>query len=184
MIARRPQALILHGIDPEADCVGGERLIAQSGGGVVALSAFLSDGLRALADVVLPMAVFAETAGTFVNAEGRWQSFEPVARPPDGVRAAWKVLRVLGNRLGLTDFDYNSCHAVRTAAETVVGAAAWTSHVQRTAALPVAGGGNVDLLSLDVPMYQIDALLRRAPSLQLTADALAVVSGGAGRKAG
>ena len=175
MIARRPRALILLGLDPEADCVGGERLLEQSGTGVIALSAFFGAGLRVLADVVLPIGVFAETAGTFVNAEGRWQSFGPVARPPGSGRAAWKVLRVLGNRLQVPAFDIDSCDAVRAAAFSAAGATTWFGHGQRTSTLPSPGGGGVDIDVLDVPMYQIDPLVRRSPALQLTADALSVV---------
>ena len=70
--------------------------------------------LRAHASVVLPAGTFAETAGTFVNAEGRWQSFAGVAQPVGESRPAWKVLRVLGNLLQLPDCDYQSAEAVRT----------------------------------------------------------------------
>jgi NADH dehydrogenase/NADH:ubiquinone oxidoreductase subunit G len=55
---------------------------------------------------MLPIAPFTETSGTFVNIEGRIQSFNGVVKPRGDARPAWKVLRVLGNVLNLEGFDY------------------------------------------------------------------------------
>ncbi|MBM4197322.1 MAG: NADH-quinone oxidoreductase subunit G [Gammaproteobacteria bacterium] len=170
MLARPPRALMLVGIEPEADCVAGDRLTRHREGTVIALTSWLGPGLKSAADVVLPIAAFGETPGTFVNCEGRWQSFDAVARPPAAVRPAWKVLRVLGNNLGVADFNYESSDAVRVAAAAAAGDPRAAAYTARSAALPAVGGGSVNLSALDVPMYEVDALLRRAGSLQQTAD--------------
>jgi NADH-quinone oxidoreductase subunit G len=128
------------------------------------------------ADVLLPVAPFTETAGTFVNTEGRAQSFTGVVRPLGETRPAWKVLRVLGNLLGLDGFEYESAEAVRADAlpadvgfrlgnEVDVG-------ILPPAAAPGAGFERV----ADVPIYFADPLVRRAASLQQTSDAKAPVA--------
>jgi len=129
---------------------------------VIALSPFADQTLREIAHVILPVGTFAETSGTFVNLEGFWQSFAGVAQPVGEARPAWKVLRVLGNLLGLPGYDYQSSEAVRTElqlrceAAVPVVAAALELAAPAVAALPVA----------PVSLYDSDALVRRAPSLQ------------------
>jgi len=120
------------------------------------------------ASVLLPAAAFAETAGTFVNLEGRWQSFSAAALPPGAARPAWKILRVLGNLLQVPDCDYQSSEQVRDELRAAVDAAPQLHH---TAHAALSAPSAVESLR-DVPMYQIDALLRRAPSLQATRIAL------------
>ena len=80
---------------------------------VVAITPFASAALREVAHVLLPMGTFAETYGTYVNFEGRWQSFAGAATPLGEARPGWKVLRVLGNALGLQAFEYQSAEEVR-----------------------------------------------------------------------
>jgi len=112
------------------------------------------------------MGTFAETSGTYVNCEGLWQSQTGAAVPVGEARPGWKVLRVLGNLLGLEGFDYQSSgevlHEVRQACEAVRPAGYQGTHAVSVEA-EAAGAALVD-----VPMYQTDALLRRAPSLQKT----------------
>jgi NADH-quinone oxidoreductase subunit G len=115
---------------------------------------------------LLPISTFAETSGTYVNLEGLWQSFTGAARPLGEARPGWKVLRVLGNLAGVADFDYQSSEEVREELRARCGDIAAASyqgtHEVKTA--PGAGEARV----IDVPMYAIDAVLRRAPSLQRT----------------
>jgi NADH-quinone oxidoreductase subunit G len=123
--------------------------------------------------VLLPIAPFTETAGAFVNAEGRVQSFSGVVRPLGETRPAWKVLRVLGNLLGLPGFEFESAEQVRTAAlgnEAALAARLCNEAGAVPSALPAATPGGWQRLA-DVPIYSADALVRRAPSLQATADA-------------
>jgi len=105
---------LLQGIEPELDCAQPALALKALGGAecVVALSAYLSPSMRAYADVLLPIAPFAETEGTFVNVEGRWQTFRCAVKPTGEVRSGWKVLRVLGNTLGVDGFNYCSAGEV------------------------------------------------------------------------
>jgi len=122
--------------------------------------------------VLLPIAPFTETAGTFVNAEGRAQSFHGVVKPLGETRPGWKVLRVLGTLLGLEGFGFESAEEVR--AEALGDLSALGSRRENHAALgvPVATGPAPNLERVaDVPIYRADGIVRRAASLQLTADA-------------
>jgi NADH-quinone oxidoreductase subunit G len=133
---------------------------------VVVLSPFKS-GLE-YADVMLPVSPFTETSGSFVNAEGRVQSFVGVARPLLETRPAWKVLRVLGNLLGLDGFNQDSSEQVR---EQVLGGDIAARLSNATTATPqlVARGEGVERFA-NLPIYASDALVRNSMSLQLTAD--------------
>jgi len=143
---------------------------------VVALSPFWH-GAADNAQVMLPIAPFTETAGTFVSTEGRVQSFHGAVHPLGEARPAWKVLRVLGNLLGLEGFDAESSEDLREAClkgAGVAGLAALLSNridlaAQATAAAPAGGLERI----ADVPIYFADPLVRRAPSLQRTTDARA-----------
>ena len=125
------------------------------------------------ADVLLPVAPFTETAGTFVNIEGRAQSFNGVVKPLGETRPAWKVLRVLGNLLGLSGFEYDTAGAVRSASEPADIAAKLdnrTKVAQSNSAGNASVPGGFERIA-DLPIYFADVLARRAASLQLTADA-------------
>ena len=139
---------------------------------VVALSAY-KHGAQGYADVLLPIAPFTETSGTFVNTEGRAQSFSGCVRPLGDARPAWKVLRVLGNLLGVPGFDYDSSEAVRAdlQANTRTCWRAWAtpSPVSRSASLGPAPAGGVERIA-EVRIYDADAIARRAPALQKTRD--------------
>ena len=141
---------------------------------VVTLSPFKTN--LAFSDVLLPIAPFTETSGTFVNAEGRAQSFHAVVKPLGDTRPAWKVLRVLGNLLALPGFGFESSQDV-----LVSLGLATDDGVQQVSALQLSNAvsGAVSTASVDVKpctasIYQLDSLVRRSPSLQLTADARAV----------
>ena len=138
---------------------------------VVALTSFRS-AAESVADVMLPIAPFTETSGSFVNAEGRVQSFHGVVRPLGDTRPAWKVLRVLGNLLGLPGFEYETSEEVRDAA---LGSGELGARLDNRAGVAAAAGdapaGGVLERLADVPIYATDPLVRRAPALQATADA-------------
>jgi NADH-quinone oxidoreductase subunit G len=120
--------------------------------------------------VMLPIAPFTETSGSFVNAEGRMQSFNGVVKPLGEARPAWKVLRVLGNLLGIKGFDYDSSEQVRDEIAKPDQVAAKLDNRLNGIALelPAASGGLQRIA--DVPIYFSDAIVRRAPSLQQTQD--------------
>ena len=172
------KALLLLNVEPELDAAdpAAARAALQRSGLVVALTAF-KDAAVDNADVLLPIAPFTETAGSFVNAEGRLQSFTGVVAPLGETRPAWKVLRVLGNLLGLDGFSQDSAEQVR--AEALGDAAGLAARLDnRGSALPSSAGTQPPALEriADVPIYAADALVRRAESLQLTADARAPVA--------
>jgi NADH-quinone oxidoreductase subunit G len=147
------------------------RATLESASLVVALTPF-NDANVEFAHVMLPIAPFTETSGTFVNAEGRVQSFQGVVKPLGEARPAWKVLRVLGNLLQLPGFEYDSTEAVRAAA--LGDAQSISSRLSNatgvTPSVPATVAGGLERVA-DVPIYAGDALVRRAPSLQRTADA-------------
>ena len=142
---------------------------------VVALTPYASAEQKACATVILPIAAFAETSGTWVNVEGRWQSVAGAARPPGEARPAWKVLRVLGNLLGLAGFEYLSSEDVRDELRRELGEYA----ASRTASAFAPGR----LASLDVTrevgLYAVDAVVRRSRPLQETREGQAGARGGA-----
>ncbi|GAB7539497.1 NADH-quinone oxidoreductase subunit NuoG [Burkholderia sp. 22PA0099] len=132
------------------------------------------------ADVLLPIAPFTETAGTFVNAEGRAQSFNGVVRPLGDTRPGWKVLRVLGSLLGLPNFEYETSDEVRLAALGEGDLSSRLSNATGVAparAAAQAASGALERLA-DVPIYHADPLTRRAGALHLTVAAKAAHSAG------
>lgn len=144
---------------------------------VVAMSAFKTDGLLDYADVLLPISPFTETAGTFINMEGRAQSFNGVVKPQGQTRPAWKVLRVLGSLLGVSDFAYETIESVRKEALSVCQdgfATGLNNQLQSGDTVAVEAlsvpEGRLQVLS-EVPLYQSDILVRHAVSLQKTLDA-------------
>ncbi|MCA0325415.1 MAG: NADH-quinone oxidoreductase subunit NuoG [Proteobacteria bacterium] len=136
---------------------------------VVTLSPFKAN--LDVSDVLLPIAPFTETSGTFVNAEGRVQSFHAVVRPQGDARPGWKVLRVLADMLGVTQPAYDSTPEVLSQAlggprVDVIPAIQLSNRTSAPIEIPTQG---VDLPVVGI--YQLDGIVRRAPSLQLTADA-------------
>lgn len=133
---------------------------------------FRSRSLEAVSDLMLPIGTFAETSGTFVNCEGRWQSFGGVAHPIGEARPGWKVLRVLGNLLEADGFDYETSEDVLAECRTTIGDVDVDTAVTEAAlsAGKDALESRADLKSL--PMYEVDPVVRRARALQLTPEAL------------
>ena len=161
--------VLFGGVEVEEDCAAGalgQRSLAAAGF-VLAVTPFLSGSVRTTASVVLPIGTFAETSGTFVNAEGRWQSFAAAARAVGESRPGWKVLRVLGNLLNVPGFEHVSSEDVLDELKAALGAAATapadTAYRGSFQAAAPAGGQ-----APDVPMYRVDAIVRRAPALQAT----------------
>ena len=133
---------------------------------VVAVTPFAGAELRQIAHVLLPMGTFAESAGTYVNCEGLWQSQPGAAAPVGAARPGWKVLRVLGTLLDLAGFEYQSPDSVLAEVRALCERLGPAAYAGRHAVQPGGGAGAAGLP--DVPMYQTDALVRRAASLQKT----------------
>jgi NADH-quinone oxidoreductase subunit G len=157
--------LLFGGTEPWADALGVDATKALGGAGfVVAATPYADDTLRSVAHVLLPISTFVETSGTYVNLEGLWQSFAGAAKPLGEARPGWKVLRVLGNLAGVADFDYQSSEEVREELRALCGDIVTSSYEGSHEAKVSASDARV----IDVPMYAVDAVLRRAPSLQRT----------------
>ncbi len=170
MLSGGLDALLLLGCEPEADSAAGHAALEALAGAefVACLTPYVTPAMKHYARLLLPVGTVYETSGTFVNCEGRWQGFAGAARPVGEARPAWKVLRVLGNQLGLEGFGYLSSEEVRKEVE------AQLADVEPSVAeLPLRDvslrheGGIVE-----PGMYATDMLLRRSRPLQETREGL------------
>ncbi|PUE07745.1 NADH-quinone oxidoreductase subunit NuoG [Limnohabitans sp. T6-20] len=164
MLAGGLKAAVLLNTEPEFDSAAGAAAAQTLGQAemVVTLSPFKAN--MAFSDVLLPIAPFTETSGSFVNAEGRLQSFHAVVKPLAETRPAWKVLRVLANLLDIPGVAFETSQDVLARATAKPLAA---SNATR-AAISMSGTATAPVVA---SIYQLDGIVRRAPSLQLTADA-------------
>ena len=161
------KAMVLLNTEPADDCAQAQEAVKSlaTKDMVITLSPFKAN--MDISDVLLPVSPFSETAGTFINTEGRAQSFHGVVRPLGETRPAWKVLRVLANMLGVSGFDYDTVEQIR---EDVL-LPDWSSRLSNA-----CDQAMTELPAMAHPpetarIYQLDGLVRRAPSLQQTADA-------------
>ena len=176
MLGGTLKAVLLLNTEPVSDSAAGASAATQLAKAqmVVTMSPFKAN--MEFSDVLLPVSPFSETSGTFVNAEGRAQSFHAVVKPFAETRPAWKVFRVLGNMLGLQSFEYN------TSQEVLADATRLPIHLNNAAAPELLASAPSATFQADpvvASIYQLDGLVRRAPSLQLTADARQALEGAA-----
>lgn len=169
MLAEPLKAYIVLHAEPAMDANNGAQAVQalKSSGFAVALTSYRS-AAEDWADVMLPVAPFTETSGTFVNAEGRVQSFKAVAAPLGDTRPAWKVLRVLGNFFQLQGFDEESSETVRDAVIAGGVTGRLSNEIRRAPALAGAVSGHGLERVTDVPIYRTDPIVRRAACLQQT----------------
>ncbi len=178
MLAQPLKSYVLLGIEPELDCWDGQLALQamQSAEFVTVLTAYRTPAMDAYADVLLPIALFAETSGSYINMEGQVQSFAGAVRPYGDSRPAWKILRVLGNLTGQEGFEYQNSDEVRDEALQNIGDITpqnemhWRAPGSLTTDKDIAANGAFEKIS-QVPMNAIDAMTRRAKALQKTADA-------------
>jgi NADH-quinone oxidoreductase subunit G len=178
VFAQPRKAYVLLNTEPELDAFNPQAALAalNKADMVVVMSAFKHG--TDYADVLLPIAPFSETSGTFINAEGRAQSFNGSVKPLGDARPAWKVLRVLGNLLELKGFDYETSEAIRneilgTSAPADADLSPRLNNIGKAALqFAVAPASQVERIA-DVSIYATDSIVRRAPSLQQTNDAAA-----------
>jgi NADH-quinone oxidoreductase subunit G len=176
MVQKTLQAYVLFGgVEPWVDSVSADasRNIGKAEF-VVAITPFANDQLREIAHVLLPMGTYVETSGTYVNLEGNWQSQTGAAQPFAEARPGWKILRVLGTLANISGFEYQSSEDVReelrksctevAAIGAVSAGSSATAYKGTHRVTNAAAGADVS----DLSMYHIDALVRRAPSLQKT----------------
>jgi NADH-quinone oxidoreductase subunit G len=170
MLAGKLKAVVLLNTEPEFDSAAGAsaRAALNAAQMVVTLSPFKAN--MDFSDVLLPISPFTETPGTFVNAEGRVQSFHAVVKPLGETRPAWKVLRVLANLLELPGFDFESSQDVLKQVQGAQSAQVPAERLDNSSAslIQLAAGQGTPAVA---GIYQLDGLVRRSTSLQLTADA-------------
>ena len=182
MLAGKVKAALLLNTEPTLDSVAGVRatLDLSAVDMVVTLSPFKTN--LEFSDVLLPIAPFTETAGTFVNAEGRVQSFHAVVKPLGETRPAWKVLRVLGNLLEIPDMEWETAQDVFS---TVLGQEnLQNSHLpvhslHNETSVPIHAQAHECAEPVVAAIYQLDSLVRRSPALQKTVDAHVLSQGAA-----
>ena len=167
MLESPRKAYVLLGVEPELDCWDGAAALKALQGAelVISLSPYAGLAGKSQTQMILPVATFAETSGTYVNVEGRWQSFNGASKPFGESRPAWKVLRVLANLCKINDFDYASSEEVLVEAQNACASVKPDNTVPLD--LPFTPFRADGLLRVaDVPIYATDSLVRRARSLQ------------------
>ncbi|WP_430229669.1 NADH-quinone oxidoreductase subunit NuoG [Nitrosomonas communis] len=174
-VASPCQAYILMNLEPEFDAYNPQQAMKAMSNAefVVSLSSFKGN-VANYADVILPIAPFTETSGTFVNTEGRVQSFNGVVSPLGDTRPGWKILRVLGNLLQLEGFDYETSEQIR--AQVIPAEDAITRYLSNELKDYEVNISSEEMTGLqrigEMPIYQADPIVRRAEPLQLTRDAM------------
>lgn len=160
------QGYVLHNFEPELDTGLPQQAMAalEQAQSVIAVSSFDSPALRQVADVMLPLAAFAETSGTFVGVDQQWQSFSGVVRPRGESRPAWKIYRVLANLSGLDNIEFVSSSEVLEAAREQAVSPVFNTIVPVSRPQPQ----NAVELICPRPMYRTDSLLRHSEALQQT----------------
>ncbi len=169
MLTAPRRIYVLFGIEPDQDLADGGLAVQalKSADTVVCFTPYVTETLLECADILLPIGTFAETPGTFINAEGRWQSFGAAAQLVGEAREGWRVLRVLGNTLELPACDYQSAEEVRDALRSAIGEVAPDNSYAGSWDVTTEPMDRLDE-QLDVPIYSVDAVVRRATSLQKT----------------
>ncbi|WP_343033132.1 molybdopterin-dependent oxidoreductase [Caldichromatium japonicum] len=169
MLDQPLQSLVLWGLEPDLDLIDPQRARqgCERAECVVACSSYDAPVLRDLADILLPIAAFAETSGTFVNANATWQSFAGAVMPPGEARPGWKVLRVLGNLLDLSGFEYQDSAEVREELAALCATATPDNRPRAAHWEPGAwiAEGPALIRVAHVPIYRLDPLVRRARAL-------------------
>ncbi len=173
MLDSNLDTVILFGLEPDHDLTATDGAIEKLGrqSFVIAFSPYASAAIDQAADLQIPIGTFAETAGTFVNCEGRWQSFAGIAKPVGQARPGWKVLRVLGNLLGIEGFEYLSATDVRDELQEQLGEVTPDNTYRRKAGCEKPNGEDAPTNDIDIPIYGVDGIVRRATALQLTPEA-------------
>ncbi|MDH5377944.1 MAG: NADH-quinone oxidoreductase subunit NuoG, partial [Gammaproteobacteria bacterium] len=175
MLTTSIKGLVVMGAELDADTLTGSSALetAKHAEIVVSITPFSSAAIEKYAHVMLPVGTFAETSGTYINTEGRWQSFEGAVQPYAESRPAWKVLRVLGNVMKLDGFDYFSTEEVMDEIKEHVGHVELNNlfEWEAPAVTGLNGSNGLEMIG-DVPIYSVDAIVRRAAALQGTTDAV------------
>ena len=172
MLEKPLKNYLLVGVELEFDAANPGQAVSAlaSADGVVSVSAFLSDSLREHADVVLPMATFPESYGTYVNATGNWQTAKGVSMPPGDARPAWKIMRVLADAQELGGFDYESPETLTREAQQQCASVELNNHTGLSSVTYSTHLNDAMVRAGEIPIYATDPLVRRSIPLQKSAD--------------
>ncbi len=174
MLSAHLKVYCLLGLEPDRDLADPQRAqqALANADSVIAWSAYSSPALESVATVMLPIALYAENEGSYINLQRQWQSFDAAVRAPGEARPAWKILRMLGHAMALDGFTAFDIAAVTQAARVAISAhepnGLATSRATSTAAVTLGSqpdDGTLELIR-QVPMYRVDPLVRRAQALQ------------------
>ena len=168
MFADKLAGYVLLGVEPELDCAASTAATEalQNAQFVVSMNAFCSEAMKEYADVLLPVAPYTETSGTFVNAAGQWQSFQGAVAPAAEARPAWKVLRVLGNLFDCAGFDYLTSADVLAEVKAVAAKVTPSNEMDWICPDTLKIDAQAIEAIADRGIYSGDGLVRRANSLQ------------------
>ena len=170
MVQSPRKLYIVVGLEPEWDCALPAATVRalEEAEQVVSLTSFVSEAMQEYSDWLLPISCHAETEGTKINLEGRWQRYSKVVQAKQGVKDLWKILRMLATELGLHNFDYFNVEDIRLKIAAEIDASASFSNELKKFPQVTLELNNGDELyrTGNVPIYSIDSLVRHAPSLQ------------------
>jgi NADH-quinone oxidoreductase subunit G len=169
MFSMPRKVYVLLNLEPEYDFANSPSVIEamQAADFVVALTPYNNEQVQSYADVILPIATFAETDGTYVNTTGHWQSVGKAVSPPGEARPAWKVLRVLANNLGFDDVQYKTSEQIRDELkQSLSGEVNMSGNLKDFNHVNLNIGSNNMYRVSDLPIYSVDNIVRRASSLQ------------------
>ncbi len=172
------KAYLLLGIEAEIDSYAGSNALSvlEEAKFVVCLNSYKTKQMQQYANVILPISLYPETSGTYVNCEGVWQTSHGVIPPPENVRPAWKVLRILGNLFDLDEFNYDSSQEIQDDIHKKTVNVSLPNNLQdwkmpESINIAISNEGSRELEKIiEMPMYAIDSMVRRATSLQNTQD--------------
>jgi len=171
LLEKNRKGYLLLNLEPDLDCADPllARAALKQAEFVVAFSSFDSPALREVAKVILPIAPFTETSGTFVNAAGEWQSFKPVAHLLENAQPAWKALCSMANLFQLPGFRYETTDPIREEVRSTLQTVEWVAPkiAWKDVALTPPQALAISRIG-EIPLYAVDALVRRAKALQAT----------------
>lgn len=176
MLHKPRKAYLLLNVEPAFDLAnaGVAKEALKQASFVVAISQYRDPVLEEHADVILPMAAFTESAGTYVNAAGEWQTVKGVASAHASARPAWKILRVLGNFLNLDGFNYESVEEITAELKALLAQGSFVTATPYQPAAHVEPAQSMISRVGEIPLYSVDGLVRRSQPLQ---EAQAIIEG-------
>ena len=172
MLEQAQSHYLLVGVEVEFDAANPAKAMASlaKSDGVVSISAFMSDSVQQHADVVLPMATFPESYGTYVNATGNWQTTKGASAPPGDARPIWKIMRVLAEGQNLSGFDYESPETLTKQAQQKCTSVSLNNLTDISGVAFTEPVGDALVRAGETPIYATDPLVRRSQPLQKSAD--------------